>query len=390
MMVTLLLYAYCVGVPSSRKIERRCHEDVAFRVIAGNTQPDHSRISEFRRRHLEALAALFVQVLLLCRRQGLLKLGHVSLDGTKVKACASKHKAMSYERMREEEKKLKDKVAELLKAAEDADVQEDELYGKDRRGDELPEELARAEGRRERIRQALKQLRAEAQEAKEKEAEQDDSKDEPPPPGATPLPGHRVPATKKGTPKAKAQRNFTDGDSRIMKGPDGFLQGYNAQIAVDEEHQVIVGQAVTNQPPDVEHLVPMLERVGENLGELPQKVSADAGYLSEDNLCWMLNQGIDPYVATGRQKHDDRVVAIRGRPPKDLTLREWMKRKLSTKRGRAVYARRKVIAEPPFGQMKNRGFVRFLLRGLQKVRGEWALITLSHNLLKLHAATAGA
>ncbi len=390
MMVALLLYAYCMGVPWSRKIERRCHEDIAFRVIAGNTQPDHSRIREFRRLHRGALAELFVQVLLLCQRQGLVKLGHVALDGTKLKANASKHKAMSYQRMREEEKKLKDKVAPLLQAAEDADAQQDALYGKDRRGDELPEELVRAQGRRERSRQALKELRAEAKEAQQKEADKDTCQDEPPPPGATPLPEHRVPVTKKGTPKAQAQRNFTDGDSRIMKGPDGFLQGYNAQIAVDEEHPIIVGQAVTNQPPDVEHLVPMLERVGEHLGALPQKVSADAGYLSEDNLCWMLNQGIDPYVATGRQKHGDRQVAVRGRPPKDLTLREWMKRKVSTKRGRAVYARRKVIAEPPFGQMKNRGLGRLLLPGLQKVRGEWALVTLSHNLLKLHAATAGA
>jgi transposase len=395
MMVALLLYAYCVGVPSSRKIEKRCHEDVAFRVIAANTAPDHSRVSEFRRRHLEALAALFIEILRMCQAQGLVKLGHVALDGTKMKANASKHKAMSYERMKKEDERLKQKVAELLRTAEDADAEEDALYGKDRRGDELPPELARAEGRRERIREMLKKLKAEAKEqaaaiAAEEKNKKSDSDDEPPPSGATPLPTHKVPATKKGVPKPKAQRNFTDGESRIMKTGDGFIQGYNAQAAVDEENQIIVAQAVTNQPPDVEHFIPMVEQAMANCGERPGATSADAGYFSEANVVWAENQGINPHIATGKQKHNEPAPTVRGRPPKNQTLKELMKRKLSTKRGAKVYSRRKVIVEPVFGQIKNRGFRHFLLRGIEKVRGEWALMALSHNLLKLHAASLAA
>ena len=385
MMTALLLYAYCVGVPSSRKIEKRCHEDVAFRVLSANQQPDHTRISEFRRIHLSAIAGLYVQVLRVCQAQGLVKLGHVALDGTKEKANASKHKAMSYERMKKEEERLRAKVEAMLAEAERVDAEEDARYGKDRRGDELPEELARAEGRRERIRAALKKLRAEAKEQTQAEPPSDDD-DGPPPSGPTPLPKHKVPAAKDGTPKPKAQRNFTDGDSRIMKTNDGYLQGYNAQIAVDDAHQIIVAQCLTNQPPDVEHLVPLVEQVLMNCGELPDIASADAGYSSEANLEWLSNQGIDAHISVGRQKHSESPPRVRGRKPKDLTLRDEMKRKLATKRGAAVYARRKAIVEPVFGQIKNRGFRQLLLRGLAKVRAEWALICTSHNLLKLHAA----
>ena len=391
MMVALLLYAYCVGAPSSRKIEKRCHEDVAFRVIAGNQQPDHTRISEFRRMHLQALAGLFVEILRLCQKQKLVKLGHVALDGTKMKANASKHKAMSYERMKTEDERLKAKVKDLLQQAEETDAEEDALYGKDRRGDELPPELARAEGRRERIREMLKELKVEAKEqqvavAAEKEKSSSESDDDPPPSGPTPLPSHKIPANAKGTPKPKAQRNFTDGDSRIMKTGDGFIQGYNGQAAVDEEHQIIVAQALTNQPPDVEHLIPMVEQVIANCGELPAATSADAGYLSEANLEWMLNQGANPHIATGRRKHNEPPPTVKGRPPKNLTLKQEMARKLATKPGAKIYSRRKVIVEPVFGQIKNRGFRQFLLRGLAKVRAEWSLICLTHNLLKLHGS----
>lgn len=385
MMTALLLYAYSVGVPSSRKIERRCHEDIAFRVIAGNTQPDHTCISEFRRIHLEALAALYLQVLRLCQAAGLVKLGHVALDGTKQKASASKHKAMSYERMQQREDELQAKVEELLRAAEAADAEDDRLYGKGGRGDELPAELERAEGRRLRIRELRQKLEAEAK-AQAKAAEDNDSDDDQPPAGETPLPSHRIPADSSGTPTPKAQRNFTDGDSRIMKTNDGYLQGYNCQAAVDDAHQIIVAQAVTNQPPDVEHFIPMIDQVAVNCGKMPHHTSADAGYFSEANVEWALNQGIDPHIATGRRKHDEPAPAVRGRPPRNLTLKQMMARKLATKRGAAVYSRRKVIAEPPFGQIKQaRGFRHFLLRGLAKVRGEWSLITLTHNLLKLHS-----
>ena len=231
MMVALLLYGYCVGVPSSRKIERRTHEDVAFRVIAGNTHPDHTCISEFRRIHLNALGELFLQVLRLCQKAGMVKLGHVALDGTKLNANASKHKAMRYERMKKEDLKLRQKVSELLRAAEQVDSDEDAQYGKNRRGDELPDELQRTEDRRARIGQLMAELEAEATEQHESSPPEDD--DDGSPSGPAPLPGHKIPAEKDGTPKPKAQRNFTDGDSRIMKSGDGFIQGYNCQAAVD-------------------------------------------------------------------------------------------------------------------------------------------------------------
>jgi transposase len=415
MMVTLLLYAYCVGVPSSRKIERRTHEDIAFRVLSANTHPDHKSISEFRRIHLSSVASLFVQVLKLCQKAGLLKLGHVALDGTKMKANASKHKAMSFERMQKDEGELEQKVKELLAAAEATDAAEDAEYGKDRRGDELPEDLRRAKDRLARI-QALKaaleaeaksqaeaariaatedaQVEAAVAEMKNIEAARasarDREDDEPPPPPIAPgpLPSHQVPTTKDGTPTPKAQRNFTDADSRIMKSGDGFVQGYNAQFAVDDAAQIIVALGVSNQSPDCEHLIPMLDRVVENCGASPQRVSADNGYLSEENVARGSSRGIDLYIAPGRLKHHNADTAAPD--GHDDSVKARMKAKLATDEGRAVYSRRKVIVEPVFGQTKNRGFRQFLLRGLEKVRGEWALIGLSHNLLKLHAASAAA
>jgi transposase len=387
MMVGLLLYAYCVGVASSRRIEKKTYEDIAFRVIAAGQHPDHTCVSEFRRQHLDVLAGLFVQVLALCQKAGLVKLGHVALDGTKLKANASKHKAMSYERMQQREKELAEKVAELLKRAEEADAAEDQLYGKLKRGDELPQELQRAETRLAKIRAAKAELEAEAKAAHEAQEAQKkkDSDDEPP--GPTPLPEHRVPTEKDGTPTPKAQRNFTDPQSRIQKTKDGFIQGYNAQAAVDEAHQIIVAQALTNQPPDVEHFIPLLERVVENCGSVPEAVTADSGYFSEANVVRAASMGIDAYIATGRLKHGQEPAPVRGRMPRDLSLKQWMARRLRTKKGRGVYARRKVAAEPPFGQIKQaRGFRQLLLRGLKKARGEWALICLTHNLRKLHGA----
>jgi transposase len=386
MMVALLLYGYCVGVPSSRKIERKTHEDVAFRVIAGGGHPDHSRISDFRRVHLEALAGLFVEVLRLCQKAGLVKLGSVALDGTKMKANASKHKAMSYERMQKDDKRLQEKVAELLAKAELVDEEEDAVYGAGRSGDELPEDLRHAKDRRERIRQLMKELEDETKHQQEEEKAAKDADDPPPPPTGDDLPSHRIPTTAEGKPTPKAQRNFTDPESRIMKSGDGYVQAYNCQAMVDDAHQIIVAEAVTNQPPDVEHLVPMIARTVENCGEKPKKMIADAGYFSEANVCETMKWGIDPYIATGRRHHDEEVVAPRGRAPSGLSIKETMARKLGTKSGAAIYSRRKVIVEPVFGQIKEaRGFRRFLLRGLTKVRGEWALIALTHNLLKLHA-----
>jgi hypothetical protein len=392
MMVGLLLYAYCVGVASSRRIEKKTYEDIAFRIIAAGQHPDHSTVSEFRRQHLDVLAGLFAQVLALCQKAGLVKLGHVALDGTKLKANASKHKAMSYERMQQREKELAQKVEALLKAAEEADAAEDKLWGKHKRGDELPEELQRAETRLARIRAAKAELEAEAKAAREaQEAAKKKEGDDEPPPGPTPLPSHRVQSEADGTPKPQAQRNFTDPESRIQKTQSGFIQGYNAQAAVDEAHQIIVAQALTNQPPDVEHFLPLLERVVENCGGVPEAVTADAGYFCEENLTRAASMGIEAYVATGRERHGAQPAPVRGRMPEDLSLKEWMARRLRTEAGREVYSRRKTTAEPPFGQIKQvRGLRQLLLRGLEKARGEWALICTTHNLLKLHRAAKAA
>ncbi len=383
MMVALLVYAYCVGMPSSRRIEAATHQDVAFRVVAGGAHPDHTRISEFRRIHLALLEELFLQVLKMCVKAKLVRLGHVAIDGTKIKANASKHKAMSYERMKDKEKELRAKVKELLQAAEDADAEEDKKYGKGNRGDELPEELRRAKSRLEAIRRVKRELEEEARQ----QAEAEEKPKDPPAPGTAELPEHQIPTEGDGKPTPKAQRNFTDPESRIQKAGGGYIQGYNAQIAVDDQAQVIVGNAVTNQPPDAEHLLPMLDRVERSCGQVPEKVSADAGYFSEGNVQGALERGVDPYIATGRKKHGAELIASRGPLPAGASVKQQMARRLQTKEGQAVYARRKAIVEPVFGQIKEpRGLRHFLLRGIHKVRGEWSLICTTHNLLKLHRA----
>src|SRR6266853_813545 len=319
MMTKVLVYGYCVGVFSSRRIQKRLAEDVAFRVLAAGNQPDFRTISDFRKLHLKTLEELFQQVLRLVLEMGALKLGRVALDGSKVKANASKHKAMSYGRMEETEKRLKKEVQELLKQAEAADEEEDKRYGRDRRGDELPEELQRRETRIARIQEAKKALKERAREKAESEGKD----------------------RKEAQPEPKAQYNFTDPESRIMKGPDGFVQGYNTQVAVEPVFQLIVGQTVTQAANDKQQLVPLIEAIQEQSGQRAEEVVADSGYCSE--------------------------------------------RKLKTKVGAAVYARRKCMVEPVFGQIKQaRGFRQFLMRGLEKVRGEWALICMTHNLLKFH------
>jgi transposase len=440
MMVVLLLYAYCVGMPSSRKIEKACWEDAAFRVLTGNQQPDHSRISDFRRRHLGALAGLFVQVLRLCQKAGLVSLGHVALDGTKVKANASKHKAMSHERMLKSEKQLEAEMRALLRKAELIDAQEDSQIGRDKRGDELPEELKRRSSRLEWIRKAKAELEAEAAAAKaaqrqqeaaaaeQETAEAEASGDEQAskraarrgrgarrraddannlaiekaeaaglePPDITAagvcdplaIPSRQLPTDAGGNPKPQVQRNFSDPDSHILKGADGWIQGYNAQAAVDGDHQVIVAIGVSNQASDAVHLLPMLERIHANTGQLPAALTADAGYCSTANLEVCEQRGIDAYVSTSRQQHGKRPRPSRGRPPKDLDARGRMDRKLRSKAGQAIYALRKTVVEPVFGQIKgSRGLNRFRLRGLEQVNGEWALIATTHNLLKLFRAT---
>ena len=364
MMVKVLLYGYCVGVASSRRIAQRLHEDIAFRVLAANNTPDFRTISDFRKDHLGALAGLFLQVLAFCQRAGLVKLGHVALDGAKVRANASRHKAMSYRRMKEKEAQLAAEVAELLRRAQEVDDEEDRRYGKDKRGDELPEELAFREGRLEKIREAMAALEAEAQAAAEAEG-----KEHP------------------GVPEDKAQRNFTDAESRIMPAPGGrdFLQAYNCQAVVDHAHQVIVAARATNQSSDKQQAAAMMRETIDNVGAVPREVSADAGYYSAKAVDDLQALGVDPYVAPEQTRHG-RVVppAPRGRIPRHLSPRDRMRRKLQTKRGRKRYALRMETVEPVFGQIKEgRGFRQFLLRGLEKVNGEWSLICTGHNLLKL-------
>ena len=364
MMVKVLLYGYCVGVASSRRIAQRLHEDIAFRVLAANNTPDFRTISDFRKDHLAALSGLFLQVLAFCQRVGLVKLGHVALDGTKVRANASRHKAMSYRRMKEKEAQLAAEVAELLRRAQEVDDEEDRRYGQDKRGDELPEELAFREGRLEKIREAMAALEAEAQAAAEAEGKE-----------------HL------GVPDDKAQRNFTDAESRIIPGPGGrdFLQAYNCQAVVDHAHQVIVAARATNQSSDKQQAAAMMQETIDNVGAVPREVSADAGYYSAKAVDDLQALGVDPFVAPEQTRHG-RVVppAPRGRIPKHLSPRDRMRRKLQTRRGRQRYALRMETVEPVFGQIKaGRGFRQFLMRGLDKVQGEWSLICTGHNLLKL-------
>jgi transposase len=366
MMTKILLYGYCVGVFSSRRIQKRMVEDVAFRVLAAGNQPDFRTIADFRKLHLQALEKLFQQVLRLVLEVGALKLGRVALDGSKVKANASKHKAMSYGRMEETEKLLRKEVQKLLKQAETADEEEDKRYGRERRGDELPEELQRRETRIARIQEAKKALEERAREKAKSEGEGKDSKEAKPDP--------------------KAQYNFTDAESRIMKGSDGFVQGYNTQVAVEPLFQLVVGQTVTQAANDKQQMVPLIEAIQEQSGQRPKEVLTDSGYCSEENLKYLAKRRMEGFVATEKQKHGEwREPCKRGPLPKDASRVERMKRKLKTKVGSAVYARRKCMVEPVFGQIKQaRGFRQFLLRGLKKVRGEWALICMAHNLLKFY------
>jgi transposase len=364
MMTKILVYGYCVGVFSSRRIQKRLVEDVAFRVLAAGNQPDFRTISDFRKLHLQALEGLFQQVLRLVLEMGALKLGRVALDGSKVKANASKHKAMSYGRMEEAEKRLQEEVQELLKQAAAADEEEDKRYGRERQGEELPEELQRRETRIARIQEAKKALEERAREKAESEGKD----------------------RKEAQPEPKAQYNFTDPESRIMKGSDGFVQGYNTQVAVEPLFQLIVGQTVTQAANDKQQVVPLIEAIQEQSGQRPEEVLADNGYCSEENLKYLAKRRMEGFVATEKQKHGERNEPCKRRPlPEDASLVERMERKLKTKVGAAVYARRKCMVEPVFGQIKQaRGFRQFLLRGLEKVRGEWALICMTHNVLKFH------
>ena len=428
MMVGLLLYGYSVGIRSSRKLETATYEDIPFRVLTAGNHPDHSRISEFRRKHLEELEDLFLQVFQICQRMGLVELGNIALDGTKVQASASKHKAMSYERMLEEEDRLKEEIQEMLEEAEATDREEDERFGRKNRGDELPEELGRKEERLQTIQQAkadlekeAKQGRAEEVQAKadrasgraethesEKERKRsetlakkwneeaarlrqkaDEQAGEDPGEAETPegMPKHRPKTEADGTPKPKAQRNFTDPDSRIMEKGGEFLQGYNCQLLVDEAHQIIVAQGVTNNASDNGNFGPMVEKGTDNAEASPEAVLADSGYWNEDAPAEANRRGTEAYIATGRQPHGKKTPTRSGLPPDAASAQEQMSHKLRTREGLDRYALRKSIVEPVNGQIKEIcGFRRFSLRGYQKVRREWALVCTGHNLKKLIGA----
>jgi transposase len=449
MMTVLLIYAYCCGIHSSRKIAKACLERVDFMSIVGLDRPDFRTVAEFRKRHLKALSDLFVQVLLLCEKAGLVKLGHVACDGTKVKANASKHKAMSYGRMEERIKELEADVAEWHRLTDVADAEEDKLYGPDKTGEEMPDWVIDKQRRIEKIKKAKAELEAEAKAAAEakrkaekREAEQREAEEQ----------GKNVRARRKAAPPsdvpdAKAQKNFTDPESRIMKSKDGFIQAYNAQIAVDADAQIIVAQYVTCSGSDSGQLVPLIDAVEANLGRKPREVSADNGYCSDGNLAALEERGIDGYLATGRARdaaagkgkaqakaadagepaetpvHVDAMQAQEntvdctqlttdvelsaGSQSNDLavdmasgqaavagdgevaaaqtpTRVEAMRAKIKAGGHASPYRLRKQLPEPVFGQIKQaRGFRQFLLRGFEKVRAEWAVVCTAHNLLKL-------
>jgi transposase len=352
MMVKLLFYGYATGVASSRKIERKTYEDIPFRVLAAGYHPDHDTISSFRKDHMRALKGLFLQILLLAKESKLVKVGHVSLDGTKIKANASKRKAMSYERMGIKEKELKHEIDELFRKAEEADTKDQE---DDHR---IPEELAFRETRLKKIKEAKAALEKRIKEEKGK------------------------------APKAKNQINFTDPESRIMKDSSSksFVQGYNAQAAVDTDSQMIIAADVTTETNDKKQIEPMVSQIRGNMGLPPRELSADAGYFSEDNIISLTRKGIEAFIPPDKMTHSKKPVSPpRGRIPANISIQDRMRRLLSTVRGKKFYGKRKETVEPVFGQIKEiRGFRRFLLRGLENVRGEWQLICLAHNLLKLY------
>ena len=425
MMLALLMWSYCQGIYSSRRIEKATYEQIPFRVLTGNQQPHFTVINEFRGSNLEAFSGLFLQVLLLCSKLGMVKLGHISLDGTKVKANASKHKAMSHKRMRQEIARYEREIRALVTRAEEEDRQEDDEGCLGPTEDELPDELRRREQRLARIKQLKAELEADARHGRaaelreraqelrqraateddetekkrkltrarrheEKASNLDDDNDNNDGTGCendADLPQHRVATTKTGEPTDKAQRNFVDPDSRIMKLNGEYVQGYNAQILVDGEHQVIIAQAVTNQAPDQQHLIPMLDRAKAVFGALSGPFSADAGYIADYNVEYCEAEGIDAYISTRRDKHgsnQDGADEHRQQATDQLDPLQRMAEKMRLPEAKKIYARRKVIPEPVFGQIKEpRGFRRFSLRGTRKVRCEWVLVSLCHNLLKI-------
>ena len=379
MLVALLLYGYSRGVYSSRQLARACEERVDFMAVTGVNRPDFRTISDFRLRHLAALSGLFVQVLRLCQAAGLVKLGHVAVDGTKLRANASRHKAMSYGRMKQVEPRLAAEVAAWLDQAQVADAAEDAQHGPDRRGDEMPDWMADKQRRLDRIRAARARLEAEAA-----SDPADDDPDGPGPSSGMQERGQR--RTRNGAPPDAAQRNFTDPDSRIQPTRDGFIAGYNGQIAVDAAHQVIVAHRLATNPADFAALVPLVDGVRANLGRKPREVSGDTGLATEANLAALRDRRITAYLCPGRIRHGD-TDPLAGRVLKRKPLMQAMADTLRRAGRRSRYRLRKQVVEPVFGHIKQaRGFRQLLLRGVNKVRAEWSMICTVHNMLKLAQA----
>lgn len=375
MLVKVLVYGYATGVFSSRKIARKLYEDVAFRVLGAGNFPSHRTICDFRVRHLPELKELFVQVGQLTRELGLVKLGTIALDGTKIKANASKHKGMSYGRMKEQEQKLKQQIEALLERARTIDAQEDARLGVDQADDELPVELRRREERLAKIEAAKGRLEARQAEADRERGRHPDDEQRRGDGAGRPF-KHPF-----GVPENKAQDNFTDPQSRIMKMGGSFEQCYNAQAAVDGESQLIVANGLTNNAADNGELLPMVEAVRDNLGELPQQVLADSGYRSEQAFGQLEEKGVEGLVALGREGKDRTAI-----DPKHYPATARMVERLASAEGQAQYRRRKAIVEPVFGWIKHiMGFRQFSLRGLAKVKGEWNLVCLALNVRRLWA-----
>ena len=386
LLVRVLLYAYCVGEASSRKIQKATYEDVAFRYLAADQHPDHDTIASFRREHLERLGELFGQGLELCREAGLVKVGRVMLDGTKMAANASRRKSMGQEKLERQEGELERKVKELLAEAEAMDAAEDAQYGKGKRGDELPAELADREKRLKRIRKAKEQLQERLQErAAEAQREQEQQKASGE--AASVAQKKRWSRARKAEAENQGTINLTDAESQIMKDGNrgGYVQGYNAQAAVTE-NQVIVALDVTDDAADKRQLVPMAVKVSEGLGSTPMALLADSGYYSEEAITHPSLEGIELLVPPDRGKPGE---PLKANAPRGETA-AMMRAKLGSAEGAATYGLRKQTIEPVFGQIKEaRGFRRFWFRGLQRVRAEWKLIALTHNLLKLFRHRSG-
>ena len=375
MLVKVLVYGYATGVFSSRKIAKKLYEDIAFRILGGGNFPSHRTICDFRLRHLAELKELFVQTAGLARELGLVKLGTIALDGTKVKANASKHKAMSYGRMKEQEQKLKQEIEALLERARTTDAEEDARLGVDQADEDLPSELQRRQERLAKIEAAKRRLEARQAEADREKGRHPDDQQRPGDGAGRPF-KHPF-----GVPDDKAQDNFTDPQSRIMKMGGNFEQCYNAQAAVAAESQLIIAHGLTDNAADNGELLPMLEAVKKNLGQLPQRILTDSGYRSEQGLAALEQMGVEALVAVGREGKDQATI-----DPKRYPASARMAERLASAEGQAQYRRRKVIVEPVFGWIKHVvGFRQFSLRGLTKVSGEWSLMCLALNVRRMWA-----